>query len=144
VTGPITGEPEQILNLPGPSWIPLLSALSVAVAFAATTLKLWTLAAASGIAAAVFLGWWPRNRDESHRRAMSDAGNGLALPLYRNDEGSVGYWAMVVTLVSDAATTAAIAFSYLYLWTGRPDAWPPQSAGALETGHGALQLCLRR
>jgi cytochrome c oxidase subunit I+III len=132
VTGPITGEPEQILRLPGPSWIPFLAALAVAVFFGALTVKLMTAAAVAGAVAALLIGTWLWMRDAALPRVMADAGHGLALPLYRNDDQSVGYWAMVVVLISDTAVTAAIAFAHLFLWTGRPDAWPPEGQGVLD------------
>ncbi len=95
------------------------------------------MGAIAGAAAALLIGWWLWIRDAALPRAMADAGHGLALPLYRNDDQSIGYWAMVVTLISDAAVTSAIAFAHLFLWTGRPDAWPPPGQGVL-TSSGAL------
>jgi heme/copper-type cytochrome/quinol oxidase subunit 3 len=73
--------------------------------------------------------------DPALPRQTADAGRGVALPLYRNDSASVGWWRMVVLLISDAAIIASFAFAYLFLWTARPAIWPPddsQMPGFLE------------
>jgi cytochrome c oxidase subunit I+III len=125
VTGPITGLPEQIIRLPGPSWIPFLAALATAIGFAASTIKLPVVAlVAGGIAALLILRWW-WGLDKEYPRQLADAGRGLALPLYRNDDQSVGWWGMVVTLISDAAVTISFIFAYFFLWTVQPGQWPP-------------------
>ena len=58
--------------------------------------------------------------DPALPREPADAGRGTALPLYSNDSGSVGWWGMVVLLISDAAVIASFVFAYLFLWTARP------------------------
>jgi cytochrome c oxidase subunit I+III len=123
-TAPITGEPEQILTLPGPGWTPFAAALATAILFAALTLQAGQVAAGSGVVALAFLLYWLWNRDKAFPPGSVDAGNGLALPRYRNDDASVGWWGMVVLLISDAALTLSFGFSYLFLWTARPAAWP--------------------
>ena len=46
--------------------------------------------------------------DRDLPRATADAGRGLALPLYRNDNGSVGWWGMTVLLVADARRAGVV------------------------------------
>ena len=62
------------------------------------------------------------------RASSADAGRGLALPLYRNGNRSVGWWAMAVLLISDAVVVASFVFAYLFLWTARPAVWPPDGS----------------
>ena len=141
VTAPITGEPEQIIRLPGPTWLPFLAALSVATMFAAGTLQIWWLAGIGGAAAAAFILRWWWTLDREMPRGHADAGRGLALPLYRNGDESLGWWAMTVLLISDASVTLSIAFAYLFLWTARPVAWPPDGSLAPDAGT-ALAIAL--
>jgi cytochrome c oxidase subunit I+III len=128
VTAPITGEPEQIIRLPGPGWTPFVAALATAIFFVALTLKSLPVAIGSGAVALAFLLSWMWRLDKAYPRGLADAGHGLALPLYRNDRESVGWWAMVVLLVADASLTLAIIFAYLFLWTAHPAVWPPDGS----------------
>ncbi|KAB0265565.1 cytochrome c oxidase subunit I [Microvirga brassicacearum] len=135
VTGPITGEPEQIIRLPGPGWTAFLAATATAAGLAAGTLGLTTIAMIAGAVAAVAYLYWLWSTDRALPRQLADAGRGVALPLYSNDSQSVGWWGMVVLLISDAAVVASFAFAYLFLWTARPAIWPPaglQLPGFLE------------
>lgn len=66
--------------------------------------------------------------DRPFPRALADAGCGTSLPLYKNGSESVGWWGMVVLLVSDAAVMASFIFAYLFLWTARPAIWPPDGS----------------
>jgi cytochrome c oxidase subunit I+III len=79
----------------------------------------------SGVIALFFLLSWMWRRDAAYPRELADAGKGLALPLYRNDEQSLGWWGMAVLLISDSAVAASIAFAYPFLWTAHPTEWPP-------------------
>jgi cytochrome c oxidase subunit I+III len=86
------------------------------------------------VAAALYL-YWLWSMDPALPREPADAGRGLALPLYRNGKQSVGWWGLVVLLISDAVVAASFAFAYLFFWTIRPGIWPPdgsQLSGVLE------------
>jgi cytochrome c oxidase subunit I+III len=128
ITSPISSEPEQILRLPGPGWTAFIASVSSAVALAAFTLKLWTMAVATGIVAAAASVYWLWSMDVAFPRQAADAGRGLALPLYQNGSKSVGWWAMVVLLIADAAIVLSFMFAYLFLWTARPAVWPPDGS----------------
>jgi cytochrome c oxidase subunit I+III len=125
VTSPISATPEQIIRLPGPGWTAFVAAVAIAIAFAGMTVKAslvgWT---AATVAAAACL-YWLWSMDRKLPREPADAGRGLALPLYRNDSGSAGWWGMAVVLISDAVVLASFAFAYLFLWTAHPADWPP-------------------
>jgi cytochrome c oxidase subunit I+III len=128
LTEPLTGAPEQILRLPGPGWTPFMAALALSIFFTALTIKSAWLAAGSGGVTLGFLVNWMWHLDRAYPRQHADAGRGLALPLYRNDAGSVGSWAMVVLLIVDASLTLSLIFAYLFLWTARPAVWPPDGS----------------
>jgi cytochrome c oxidase subunit I+III len=125
VTSPLTGEPQQILRLPGPGWTAFVAALATAVVFGAMTVKLTSVGVVAGVVAAAAYVYWLWTMDAARPRAPADAGRGVALPLYANDSASVGWWAMAVLLVTDAAVVASFGFAYLFLWTTQPKLWPP-------------------
>jgi cytochrome c oxidase subunit I+III len=128
VTAPLSGEPEQIFRLPGPAWTPFIAALATAIFFTALTVKSVPVAIGSGAVALAFLLYWMWSLDKAYPRSLADAGHGLALPLYRNNSQSVGWWAMVVLLISDASLALSIVFAYLFLWTVHPTVWPPDGS----------------
>jgi cytochrome c oxidase subunit I+III len=125
VTSPITGEPQQILRLPGPGWTAFVAAVATAVVFGAMTIKLVGVGVVAGVIATAAYLYWLWTMDAARPREPADAGRGVALPLYANDSASVGWWAMAVLLVTDAAVVASFGFAYLFLWTTQPTLWPP-------------------
>jgi cytochrome c oxidase subunit I+III len=128
ITSPITGRPEQIIRLPGPGWNAFLAALASAVALAAGTVGFSTVALVASLAGAVAYFYWLWSMDPPLPREPADAGRGTVLSLYSNDSRSVGWWGMVVLLTSDASVIASFVFAYLFLWTVRPGAWPPDGS----------------
>jgi cytochrome c oxidase subunit I+III len=128
ITTPIAGSPTQLLRLPGPGWTAFAAAAASAVALGAGTIGLSiTALVAALVAAAVYIHWlW--SMDRALPREPADVGRGLALPLYTNGSENVGWWGMLVLLISDAAVLASFAFAYLFLWTAKPVTWPPDGS----------------
>jgi cytochrome c oxidase subunit I+III len=138
ITGPITSEPEQILRMPGPGWTAFLASLATAVVFAALTVRLTTVGLIAGIVAAAAYLYWLWSMDRPFPRALADAGRGTSLPLYQNGSRSVGWWGMMVLLISDAAVVASFIFAYLFLWVVQPNQWPPVGTRLSGWGQPAL------
>jgi len=128
VTSPITAEPEQIMRMPGPTWTAFLAAVATAIAFAGMTIKVPTVGWIAGVIAAALYSYWLWSMDPAMPREPADAGRGVALPLYRNGKQSVGWWGLVVLLISDAVVAASFVFAYLFFWTIRPGIWPPDGS----------------
>jgi heme/copper-type cytochrome/quinol oxidase subunit 3 len=53
-----------------------------------------------------------------------DIGGGLRLPVYMTGPDSQAWWAMVILMLVAGSLYGCLLFSYLYLWTVSPDAWP--------------------
>jgi cytochrome c oxidase subunit I+III len=128
ITAPIDGEPQQIIRLPGPGWTAFVAAAATAVLFGAMTVRSMPVGVVAGVVATAAYVYWLWSMDRAMPRQLADAGRGVALPLYSNDHTSIGWWAMAVTLVSDAAVVASLIFAYLFLWTAHPAAWPPDGS----------------
>jgi cytochrome c oxidase subunit I+III len=56
-----------------------------------------------------------------------DIGGGLRLPTYVSGPLSHAYWAVVILMLVLASLFLSYVFSYLYLWTVAPAAWPVMS-----------------
>jgi len=134
VSSVIDGQPEYILRVPGPSFLPMLSAIFTGGIFICSTFKLWWWMAASGVVALGFiLAWLWTGTAVIPEKERKFIGHGLTMPLYCAGRDSVGWWAMLITMLADITAFAALVFGYFFYWTLRPE-FPPASI----TGPGVL------
>jgi cytochrome c oxidase subunit I+III len=130
VTSVIDAKPIQCQRLPGPSFVPLVGAVTLGGFFVFGTFHLWWLAMASAVAAlGVIIHWLWTSTARRPEKAEKDVGLGLKLPLYASGSDSVGYWAMFVTLLADVTAFVCIVFGYFFFWTVRTDFPPEPNAG---------------
>ncbi len=155
VTSPIDAEPVQILRLPGPSFVPALAAITLGGFFILGTFYLWKAAVVSlVIALGTILHWLWTTTAVIPEKAEKSAGLGLTLPLYSSGAKSVGWWAMLITMLAVFTAFVSLVFAYFFYWTIHED-FPPASAtgpgvfwpalgAALLLGAWALTLLARR
>src|SRR5690606_21329519 len=118
ITSVLDGEPMQCLRLPGDSFLPMTAAAFVGGAFILTVFHLYLLAFASGaVGVAVILVWLWRDTAVIPEKAEKNVGLGLKLPLYVSGPDSVGWWAMLITMLSDMAAFFSLVFGYFFFWT---------------------------
>jgi cytochrome c oxidase subunit I+III len=154
VTSSMDARPEQVVVLPGNTWVPLLAALCVGLFFLGMLLGQYLLAVAGVVASALaFLAWAWRNGDRPGEPDRIDARGALALPLHFASPRPPGWYGLGWTLAADAALVASLGFAYLFLWTVRPEwlpALPPAggvqaavATGCLLASSVAAQLGMR-
>ncbi len=149
VTAVLDAEPEQVLRIAGPSWVPMITAIGLGGVFIFPVFKLW---AATGASAALFLAallyWLWTGTAVIPEKQTKDVGGGLRLPLYRAGVRSTGWWAMFITMVGDLTAFLALLFGYFFFWTIHEDfpppgvtgpglAWPLAAAGLVVLSWGA-------
>ncbi|MBC7944687.1 MAG: cbb3-type cytochrome c oxidase subunit I, partial [Burkholderiales bacterium] len=124
ITSPIDAQPQHLLQLPGPGWSPLLSAVFTAAFFLLLTGKFVMPAMICGVLAiALMIKWlWATDPGPSHEPV--EIGGGITVPVYDTGTSSHSWWAMVVLIVVAAAIFSSLIFSYLFLWTVAPEGWP--------------------
>ena len=125
VTSPIDAHPQYLMQVPGPSWLPILAAVSTAAFFMLLTVKLVTIATIFGLTAVVAIIWWLWSTDQGPTHPPIDIGGGIRLPVYVTGPVSHSWWAMIVLILVAGTLFTCLIFSYLYLWTINPRAWPP-------------------
>ncbi|MDB5473415.1 MAG: ctaD [Devosia sp.] len=118
VTSVLDAEPEQVLRVGTPSWLPAMAAFGLGGVFIFATWKLWWLTLASGIFfLAVVLYWLWTGTAEIPEKPSKDIGDGRRLPLYVAGPRSTGWWAMFITMTGDLTAYLGVLFGYFFLWT---------------------------
>lgn len=116
---PVTGAPMQILRLPHPTWFPLISAIGLALTFAATLASIYWLVGVGAVVALIGItGWMWEPSDSGMER---DIGlEGLRLPVNVVSKRSHLHVGTVGTILISFALFASLGFSGLYLWNTQP------------------------
>jgi cytochrome c oxidase subunit I+III len=155
VTSVIDAKPVQCLRLPGPSFIPFWAAVSLGGFFILGTFHWWVPATASlVIGLGVICYWLWVGTAVIPEKTAKNVGLGLSLPLYQSGSASVGWWAMLITMLAVFTAFVSLVFAYFFFWTLHAD-FPPKDAtgpgvfwpvlgGALLLGSWALTLRARR
>ncbi|MCZ7683019.1 MAG: cytochrome c oxidase subunit I [Sandaracinaceae bacterium] len=138
VTTPVDAKPIQCLRVPGPTFLTLGAAAFTGGAFILATFHLWWLALASSVLALfTILAWLWTGTAVIPEKERKPVGLGLTLPLYASGPASVGWWAMLITMLADLTALLALLFGYLFYWTAKAD-FPPPEARALGLAWPAL------
>ena len=119
-----SGKPEQLIVLPSPTYLPLLTALALAAMVLAMLFSLYPLAIlAAAVTIGLFMlnGHWAGLRED---HVLLSIGRGVALPPHTEVVGNPAWWSVVLTLVADGAFFASLLFGALFLWISAP-MWPP-------------------
>jgi cytochrome c oxidase subunit I+III len=125
VTSAIDAQPQYVLRLPGPSWLPVGAGVGTAVFFLALTVKWLVVAAFGALVAFVCIIKWLWQSDPPSSGRLHDIGGGIRLPDYMSGSQSHSWWSMVVLMLVDASIFACAAFAFFYLWTVSPGFPPP-------------------
>ncbi len=134
ITSPVDARPQYLLQMPGPSWAPLLAAFGTAGFFLLLTVKMVLLAVACGVLAVVMVLRWLWSTDPGPSHAPVDIGGGIKLPVYLNGASSHSWWAMVVLIMVSGSIFGSLIFAYFFLWTVSPDVWPVAGEGLPHAG----------
>lgn len=118
VTTVVGAEPLQCLRVPGPTPLTILAAAALATTFIAATFHwTWVAGVAALVTLALILAWLWTGTGRIPAEPMRDVGMGLSLPTYLSGPVSIGWWAMLITLLADQAAFVTLVFSEFYFWT---------------------------
>ncbi|MBB3898533.1 cytochrome c oxidase subunit I [Roseococcus suduntuyensis] len=120
----VTGEPDQIIILPRPTFLPLWTGLSTLVVVLAMLFKLYPLALAAAIFTAGLLVWSGRDAGQPRDHGLMPAGHGLDLPLHTEAADPPPLLALAFALLATGTILASLLFGVVYLWLNAPN-WPP-------------------
>jgi cytochrome c oxidase subunit I+III len=138
ITSVIDARPQQCQRLPGNSFLPLLSAVTLGGFFVFGTFHMWWPAVVSSVLAlGVILYWLWTGTAVQPEKARKDVGLGLELPLYVSGAKSIGWWGVCITMLADMTAYVCIVFGYFFFWTIHED-FPPR--GSPDPGASWLSL----
>ncbi|MGA7903821.1 MAG: cytochrome c oxidase subunit I [Terrimicrobiaceae bacterium] len=125
VTTVIDARPIQCLRVQGSTWLPFVAAVFTGGFFILATFHWWWPATACGIIAiGLILVWLWIGTALIPEKSEKPVGLGLRLPLYASGPLSVGWWAMLITMLGDMTAFISLVFGYFFYWTVRAD-FPP-------------------
>ncbi len=126
VTTPIDARPIQCLRVPGPTWLSFWAAMGTGGVFIFSTFHWWWAAAASGaVGFCVIIAWLWTGTAVIPEKPEKNVGLGKTLPLYASGPKSVGWWAMLITMLGDMTAFVSLVFGYFFYWTIHED-FPPE------------------
>ncbi|MGQ3888558.1 cytochrome c oxidase subunit I [Legionella sp. CNM-1927-20] len=130
-TDPITGKISEIIHLPGNSWLPFLTALTIGAVCITLISRNYNFAIFSLLICFLFLLRWTWENG-THPKAAPDAKTlPKDPPLHSRTLNGPGLWGMNTSLLANGALYMSLLFGWLYLWTAAPQ-WKIPNQVSLE------------
>jgi heme/copper-type cytochrome/quinol oxidase subunit 3 len=130
-TSPISGEPEEEIHLPGPSWLPVLLALGLLVLGVGLVLNI-----VAAIIGAVFTSFviaiWARPRMAVMDVPLETATEAAEHGDHAATASSLNWWGMLTFLLTEAVLFVYLISAYLYVRYVIAPQWPPQGVEGLD------------
>ena len=120
----VSGRINQVIRLPSPTLLPLVSALATGSFFVALLFKLYTLAPIAFVAAIATLLLWTRTTGARADSGPVAIGHGEAALPQSESPAAPARQAMGLALAADATAYLSLVFGLLFLWVVAPN-WPP-------------------
>src|SRR5690606_12004223 len=121
----LTGEPQALAIVPGPSWLPFNAAVLTGAVFLSLLFKVYWLTPLALVAFIAISLVWARSTGAREEPQPVDIGSGVRLlPHHGCVAAAPGRSGLLYALVADATLLASLLFGYVFLWTVAPN-WPP-------------------
>lgn len=126
VTDAVTGEPQAIQRVAGPTYIPILAAIALFITSIATLAQAYLLALVGLVVSLIVtVFWlWPKDNELKEIRE-SDVEKRTGLTLEPIGSAASGWWAMLGALAVIGTVFGVLYYSYFYLRL-YSDEWPQQ------------------
>ena len=118
-----SGKPEQLIVLPQPTYLPLVTAIATAAVVLAILFKFYLLAILVTVVIAGLFIYGGQSAGHTRDYGPLPIGRGISVPPHTEVASTPPWMAMVCTLVADGTLFASLVFGTFYLWQAAPN-WP--------------------
>ena len=118
-----SGKPEQLIVLPQPTYLPLVTAIATAAVVLAILFKFYLLAILVTVVIAGLFIYGGQSAGHTRDYGPLPIGRGISVPPHTEVASTPPWMAMVCTLVADGTLFASLVFGTFYLWLAAPN-WP--------------------
>jgi cytochrome c oxidase subunit I+III len=118
-----TGEPEQLIVLPQPTYLPLFTGLATAAAVLALLFKFYLLAIVAALVTAGLFVLAAQRAGLARDYGPMPVGHGVSVPPHTEMVEAPAWLALICTLVADGTLFTSLLFGTFYLWIAAPN-WP--------------------
>lgn len=127
-TDAVTATVKEIMHLPANSWLPLQSAIALAIMCICLLAKAYWVALVAAVVASVLLLRWTTHNGAHPRAAPLGVDEPVNPPLHSRSFNGPGLWGMLVTLLADGTLYLSLLFGWFYLWTVAPQWTVPEES----------------
>ena len=118
-----SGKPEQLIVLPQPTYLPLVTAIAIVAVVLAFLFKFYLLAILVTVVIAGLFIYGGQSAGHTRDYGPLPIGRGISVPPHTEVASTPPWMAMVCTLVADGTLFASLVFGTFYLWLAAPN-WP--------------------
>jgi cytochrome c oxidase subunit I+III len=118
-----TGKPDQLIVLPQPTYLPLVTALATAAAVVAFLFKLYLLSLVAALVTAGLFVFAAQRAGLARDYGPMPVGHGVDVPPHTEVIGAPPWLALICTLIADGTLFTSLVFGTFYLWIAAPN-WP--------------------
>jgi cytochrome c oxidase subunit I+III len=116
-----TGEPEQLIVLPQPTYLPLFTGIATAAAVLALLFKLYLLSLVAALATAGLFLLAAQRAGLARSFGPLPVGHGVSVPPHTEVAEAPAWLALICTLVADGTLFTSLLFGTFYLWIAAPN-----------------------
>ena len=130
VTDVFTGRLKEVFWLPNTSWMPILTAVGLAVTMGALIYDFYIPALLGLLLSTVSLVIWliPWHRSSHGDPEAEEVFRRHGVRVYLHSSPTIARWAIVLTMIIALVTLGTLVFTYFFLGTNSPLPWPPPGA----------------
>ena len=117
-----SGAPEQLIVLPQPTYLPLVTALVTAAAVLAMLFKFYAVSLFAVLVVAVLFVFAAQRSGHARDYGPLPVGRGVSVPPHTEVASTPPWLALICTLVADGTLFASLVFGTFYVWIATPNA----------------------
>ena len=116
-----SGEPDQLIVLPQPTYLPLVTAIATGVAVLGLLFKFYSLSVVMTLVIAGLFVFAAQRSGHARDHGPMPVGRGVSVPPHTEVASSPPWLALICTLVANGTLFTSLLFGTFYLWLASPN-----------------------